>query len=59
MKKTWKLYLYYNGILIKKVRIKEDEIDINTDGTILAQLKTQLKTAKKQIEKDTKQFEWL
>ena len=25
MKKTWKLYLYYNGILIKKVRIKEDE----------------------------------
>lgn len=25
MKKTWKLYLYYNGILIKKVRINEDE----------------------------------
>lgn len=25
MKKTWKLYLYYNGILIKKIRIKEDE----------------------------------
>lgn len=25
MKKTWKLYLYYNGVLIKKVRISEDE----------------------------------
>ncbi len=25
MKKTWKLYLYYNGILIKKVKISEDE----------------------------------
>lgn len=25
MKKHWKLYLYYNGVLIKKVRIKEDE----------------------------------
>ena len=25
MKKTWKLYLYYNGVLIKKVRIKENE----------------------------------
>lgn len=22
---NWKLYLYYNGILIKKIRIKEDE----------------------------------
>ena len=25
MKKHWKLYLYYNGILIKKLRIREDE----------------------------------
>ena len=25
MKKHWKLYLYYNGILIKKIRINEDE----------------------------------
>lgn len=25
MKKQWKLYLYYNGILIKKVKINEDE----------------------------------
>lgn len=25
MKKHWKLYLYYNGILIKKIRIREDE----------------------------------
>lgn len=25
MKKTWKLYLYYNGVLIKRVRINEDE----------------------------------
>lgn len=25
MKKQWKLYLYYNGILIKKIRIKENE----------------------------------
>lgn len=25
MKKTWKLYLYYNGVLIKKVKISEDE----------------------------------
>lgn len=25
MKKSWKLYLYYNGILIKKIRINEDE----------------------------------
>ena len=24
MKKTWKLYLYYNGILVKKVKINED-----------------------------------
>lgn len=25
MRKHWKLYLYYNGILIKKIRIREDE----------------------------------
>lgn len=25
MKKHWKLYLYYNGVLIKKVKIREDE----------------------------------
>lgn len=25
MKKQWKLYLYYNGVLIKKIRIKENE----------------------------------
>ena len=25
MKKQWKLYLYYNGILIKKLRIREEE----------------------------------
>ncbi len=25
MKKTWKLYLYYNGILIKKIRVNESE----------------------------------
>ena len=25
MKKQWKLYLYYNGILIKKLWIREDE----------------------------------
>ena len=25
MKKHWKLYLYYNGILIKKVKIREEE----------------------------------
>ena len=24
-KKKWKLYLYYNGVLIKKLRISEDE----------------------------------
>lgn len=24
-KKKWKLYLYYNGILIKKIRIDENE----------------------------------
>jgi hypothetical protein len=24
-KKTWKLYLYYNGVLIKKIRINENE----------------------------------
>lgn len=25
MKKHWKLYLYYNGILIKKIKINNDE----------------------------------
>ena len=25
MKKQWKLYLYYNGVLVKKVRISEEE----------------------------------
>lgn len=29
MKKEWKLYLYYNGILIKKIRINEDEAPAN------------------------------
>lgn len=24
-KKNWKLYLYYNGVLIKKIRINENE----------------------------------
>lgn len=25
MKKKWKLYLYYNGVLVKKVKINENE----------------------------------
>ena len=31
MKKKWKLYLYYNGILIKKVRIDADEAPANNN----------------------------
>lgn len=29
MKKEWTLYLYYNGILIKKIRINENEAPAN------------------------------
>ena len=42
MKKTWKLYLYYNGILIKKIRIREDEEPSNNSYAIRVYFKKQL-----------------
>ena len=42
MKKTWKLYLYYNGILIKKIRIKENEEPSKNSYAIRVYFKKQL-----------------
>lgn len=42
MRKTWKLYLYYNGILIKKVRIREDEEPSKNSYAIRVYFKKQL-----------------
>ena len=42
MKKQWKLYLYYNGILIKKIRIKENESPSENNYAIRVYFKKQL-----------------
>ena len=41
-KKKWKLYLYYNGVLIKKLRISEDEAPAQTSYAIRVYFKKQL-----------------
>lgn len=41
-KKKWKLYLYYNGVLIKKLRISEDEAPAQNSYAIRAYFKKQL-----------------
>ena len=42
MKKHWKLYLYYNGILIKKIKIKENEEPSKNSYAIRVFFKKQL-----------------
>ena len=41
-KKRWKLYLYYNGVLIKKLRISEDEAPAQNSYAIRVYFKKQL-----------------
>ena len=41
-KKKWKLYLYYNGVLIKKLRISEDEAPAQHSYAIRVYFKKQL-----------------
>lgn len=41
-KKKWKLYLYYNGVLIKKLRIDEDEAPAQNSYAIRVFFKKQL-----------------
>lgn len=41
-KKKWKLYLYYNGVLIKKLRISEDEAPAQKSYAIRVYFKKQL-----------------
>ena len=41
-KKKWKLYLYYNGVLIKKLRISEDEAPAQNSYAIRVYFKIQL-----------------
>ena len=41
-KKKWKLYLYYNGVLIKKIRISEDEAPAQNSYAIRVYFKKQL-----------------
>lgn len=41
-KKKWKLYLYYNGVLIKKIRISEDEAPAQNSYAIRVFFKKQL-----------------
>ena len=40
--KKWKLYLYYNGVLIKKLRISEDEAPAQNSYAIRVYFKKQL-----------------
>lgn len=40
--KKWKLYLYYNGVLIKKIRISEDEAPAQNSYAIRVFFKKQL-----------------
>ena len=42
MRKHWKLYLYYNGILIKKLKIKENEEPNKNSYAIRVYFKRQL-----------------
>lgn len=41
-KKKWKLYLYYNGVLIKKLRISENEAPAQNSYAIRVYFKKQL-----------------
>lgn len=41
-KKKWKLYLYYNGVLIKKIRISENEAPAQNSYAIRVYFKKQL-----------------
>lgn len=41
-KKKWKMYLYYNGVLIKKLRISEDEAPAQNSYAIRVYFKKQL-----------------
>ena len=41
-KKKWKLYLYYNGVLIKKLRIDENEAPAQNSYAIRVFFKKQL-----------------
>ena len=41
-KKNWTLYLYYNGILVKKVRISETEIPIHNSYVVRVWFKKNL-----------------
>lgn len=42
MKKKWKLYLYYNGVLIKKIKISEQEAPAENSYVIDVWFKKQL-----------------
>lgn len=42
MKKQWKLYLYYNGVLIKKVKISEEELPNENSYPVRVYFKHQL-----------------
>ena len=42
MKKHWTLYLYYNGVLIKKVKIAEDEEPSKNSYAVRVYFKQQL-----------------
>lgn len=42
MKKQWKLYLYYNGVLIKKIRVNENEIPNENSYPVRVYFKHQL-----------------
>lgn len=41
-KNTWRLYLYYNGILIKKIRINENEAPAEKSYVIKVWFKKQI-----------------
>ena len=41
-KKKWKLYLYYNGVLIKKLKIDENEAPAENSYAITVWFKKQL-----------------
>lgn len=42
IKKKWKLYLYYNGVLIKKIKISEQEAPAENSYVIDVWFKKQL-----------------
>lgn len=42
MKKQWRLYLYYNGVLIKKLKIKENEKPSENSYAVRVWFKQQL-----------------